>query len=182
MPYDATGEVKLITKDNLSGINKLEIFVGSQQKWGIWEPKFNIGLQKQWFTVDYAYSRQNLNKPIALVQWLNAIHLPGDVWMNIDMQWMSRGNEDNMLTKSTSYVNAKLYKAFCNNQLSVSLEVNDILNKSGRKLTVYNKDVTLYQINKAENRTVWMTLQYNFNTTRDRYRGSGAGQSERERF
>lgn len=182
VPYDATGEVKLITKDNLSGIKKLEIFVGSQQKWGIWEPKFNIGLQKQWFTVNYADSRQNLNKPIALVQWLNAIHLPGDVWMNIDMQWMSRGNEDNMQTKSTSYVNAKLYKAFCNNQLSVSLEVNNIFNKSGRKLTVYNKDVTLYQINKAENRIVWMTLQYNFNTTRDRYRGSGSGQSERERF
>lgn len=182
VPYDATGEVKLITKDNLSDIKKLEFFVGSQQKWGIWEPKFNIGLQKQWFTVDYDGNSQTLNKPIVLVQWLNAIHLPGDVWMNIDMQWMSRGNEDNMQTKSTSYVNAKLYKAFWNKRLGVSLEINDIFNKSGRKLTVYSKDVKLYQINKAENRAVWMTLQYNFNTTRDRYRGSGAGQSEIERF
>lgn len=182
VPYDAMGEVKLITKDNLSGIKKLEIFVGSQQKWGSWEPKVNIGLQKQWFTIDYTGNRLSLNKPIVLVQWFNAIHLPGDIWMNIDMQWMSRGNEDNMLTKSTSHINAKLYKALCKNRLGVSLEVNDIFNKSGRKLTIYNKDVTLYQINKAENRAVWMTLQYNFNSTRDRYRGSGAGQLERKRF
>lgn len=182
VPYDATGEVKLITKDNLSDIKKLEIFVGSQHKWGIWEPKVNVGLEKQWFTVGYEGNCQTLNKPIFLVQWMNAVHLPGDIWMNIDMQWMSRGNEDNMLTKSTSYVNAKLYKAFLNDRLGLSLEVNDIFNKSGRKITVYNKDVTLYQINKAENCTVWLTLQYKFNTTRDRYRGSGAGQSEKERF
>lgn len=108
--------------------------------------------------------------------------MPLDIWMNVDVQWMSKGNEDNMAIKPTSYVNVKLYKAFFNNRFSITFEANDILNKSGRNFTFYNKDVTLFQINKADNRSFQLTFQYNFNTTRDRYRGSGAGQTEKNRF
>lgn len=182
VPYDESGEVKLITKDNLSGIKKLEAFIGSQFQFGFWQPKLNVGVLKQWFMIDFADGRKKLNDPIALVQWQNAIHLPLDIWMNVDVQWMSKGNEDNMAIKPTSYVNVKLYKAFFNNRFSITFEANDILNKSGRNFTFYNKDVTLFQINKADNRSFQLTFQYNFNTTRDRYRGSGAGQTEKNRF
>lgn len=182
VPYDESGEVKLITKDNLSGIKKLEAFIGSQFQFGFWQPKLNVGVLKQWFMIDFVDGQKKLNDPIALVQWQNAIHLPLDIWMNVDVQWMSKGNEDNMTIKPTSYVNAKLYKAFFNNKFSITFEANDIFNKSGRDFTFYNKDVTLFQINKADNRSFQLTLQYNFNTTRDRYRGRGAGLSEKDRF
>lgn len=182
VPYDETDEVKFITKDNFSGINKLEAFIGSQFKFGVWQPKLNVGVAKQWLTIDYADGRKKLNSPIVLVQWQNAVHLPGDIWLNVDMQWMSEGNEGNTFQKSASYLNAKLYKAFYNNKLSLTLEANDIFNKSGRDFTFYNKDVTLYQLNNNDNRSFLLTLQYNFNITRDRYRGSGAGQSEKARF
>ena len=182
VPYDESGEVKLITKDNLSGIKKIEAFIGGQFQFGFWQPKLNVGVLKQWFMVDFVDGRKKLNDPIVLLQWQNAIHLPLDVWMNIDMQWMSKGNEDNMAIKPTSYVNAKLYKAFFDNRLGITFEANDIFNKSGRDFTFYNKDVTLFHINRSDNRSFQFTLQYNFNTTRDRYRGSGAGQAEKNRF
>lgn len=182
VPYDESGEIKLLTMENFSHIKRLEAFIGSQFGFGIWLPKFNIGIVKQWFTVDYGNERKKLNNPIAMVQWQNAIHLPGDIWLNIDMQWMSKGNEGNSLLESSSYLNAKLYKAFCKNRFSVTLEANDIFNKSARDFTFYNKDVTLYQKNLSNNRSFQLTLQYNFNTTRDRYRGRGAGQSEKDRF
>jgi hypothetical protein len=181
-PYDASGEVKLITKENLPGIKKLEMFMGGEFKFGFWQPKLNIGLLKQWFIVAYANGHKRLNDPITFVQWQNAMHLPGDIWMNIDMKWMSGGNEDNMSIKPTADVSAKLYKAFFNNRFSISIEVNDVFNKTRRDLTFYNKDVTLLQFDKTNNRSLQLTLQYNFNATRNRYRGNGAGQSEKERF
>lgn len=182
VPYDEGGEVKLITKDNLPSIKKLEVFVGSHFQFGFWQPKLNVGLLKQWFAIDYTDGCKRLDNPILLAQWQNAIHLPADIWLNMDMQWMSSGNEDNMRIKPTSYVNVKFYKPFFNNRFSVSFEAKDIFNKSGRKLTLYNKDVTLFQINKTDNRLFQLTLQYNFNITRDRYRGNGAGQAEKNRF
>ena len=93
-----------------------------------------------------------------------------------------RGNKENMQLGSFSYVNAKLYKAFCNNRFSVSLEANDVFNKSNRDIMFYNKDVTLWQNSTSDNRALLLTVEYNFNTSRNRYKGKGAGTTEINRF
>lgn len=43
---------------------------------------------------------------------------------------------------------------------------------------MYSNAVQLVQKNFTPGRSVMLTLQYRFNTTRDRYRGTGAGNSE----
>ncbi len=57
-----------------------------------------------------------------------------------------------------------------------------ILNTNNRNFTFYNKDVAIHKVNSNTNRSFMLTLQYTFNTTRDRYRGQGAGHSEISRF
>ena len=181
-PYGDGAEVKLITKDNFPEIQKLQAFVGAQFQMGIWQPKVNVGIMKQWLTIDYINERKSLNNPIGLFQFQNAIHLPYDVWLNVDMQWMTAGNDDNTRQEASSYMNVKFYKAFFRNRFSVTLEANDIFNKGNRNATLLNKDVTVYRCNTNNNRTFMLTLQYSFNSTRDRYRGQGAGTNEMNRF
>lgn len=181
-PYGDDGEVKLVTKDNLPEVQGLQAFVGGQFKAGIWQPRVNVGIMKQWLTIDYSDARKSMGKPVALVQLQNAIHLPYDIWMNVDMQWMSAGNDDNTYQEQSSYLNAKLYKAFFNNRFSLTLEANDIFNKSNRDVTMMSKDVTIQRFSTISNRTFMLTLQYTFNATRDRYRGQGAGKNELNRF
>lgn len=182
VPYGDDGEIKLITKENFPKLQQLEAFVGGQFRLGIWQPKVNAGIIKQWLYIDYNGSRKGLDNPIGLVQFQNAIHLPGDIWLNVDLQWMSAGNGENAKITSTSYLNAKLYKAFFKNSLSVTLEANDIFDKNMRDFTFYNKDVTIYKSHHITNRTFSLTLQYTFNVTRDRYAGKGAGSNEFNRF
>ena len=181
-PYGDDAEVKLITKDNFPEIQKFQAFVGAQFQMGIWQPKVNVGIMKQWLTIDYINERKSLNNPIGLFQFQNAIHLPYDAWLNVDMQWMTAGNDDNTRQEASSYMNVKLYKAFFRNRFSVTLEANDIFNKGNRNATLLNKDVTVYRCNTNNNRTFMLTLQYSFNSTRDRYRGQGAGTNEMNRF
>ena len=95
---------------------------------------------------------------------------------------MSGGNNDNTKQSSSSYFNAKLYKAFFNNRFSVTMEANDIFNKSNRDASLLNKDVTIHKFNTTNNRTFMLTLQYTFNSSRDRYKGQGAGTNEINRF
>ena len=182
MPYGDDGEIKLITKTNFPKISQLEAFVGGQFRLGIWQPKVNVGIIKQWLTIDHDGRRKRLDNPIGLVQWQNAIHLPADVWLNVDLQWMSAGNGENAKVTSTSFVNAKLYKAFFKNSFSITLEANDIFNRNIRDFTFYNKDVTLFKAGHVTNRAFMLTLQYTFNVTKDRYKGKGAGNSELDRF
>ncbi len=181
-PYDENGEMKLLTVVNTPKIQELQVFLGTQFQFGIWQPKVNVGIIKQWFTGEYLDGRKSFNNPWGIVQFQNAIHLPGDIWMNIDMEWNSRGNKENMKLGSSSYLNAKLYKAFCKNRFSAALEANDIFNKSNRAVQFYNKDVMLWQSSTSDNRALLFTLQYNFNTSRNRYKGTGAGNEEMNRF
>ena len=80
------------------------------------------------------------------------------------------------------YVNAKIYKGFFNNAFSITLEAKDLFNTSGNNAMMYNDAVKLVQKNFSPGRSVMFTLQYRFNTTRDRYRGTGAGNNEKSRF
>lgn len=80
------------------------------------------------------------------------------------------------------YVNAKIYKGFSNNAFSITLEAKDLFNTSGNNAMMYNDAVKLVQNNFTPGRSVMLTLQYRFNATRDRYRGTGAGNNEKSRF
>lgn len=181
-PYDENGEIKLITLDNFPKIHTLQAFVGGRFQVGIWQPVVNMGIIKQWLTIDYMGGHKKMNNPIGMIQFQNAIHLPGDIWMNVDLQWMSKGDEDNKHRGSSSYLNCKLYKAFFNKSLGVSIEANDIFNKDIYSVTMQSRDVSTYHLSENLNRSFGITLQYTFNSSRDRYIGRGAGANEKDRF
>ena len=96
---------------------------------------------------------------------------------------MTRSWDNNMKLPNTPwYVNAKIYKGFLNNAVSVTLEAKDLFNASQNDAMMYNDAVKIVQKNYSPGRSVMLTLQYRFNTTRDRYRGTGADNSEKSRF
>lgn len=181
-PYGDTGEVKLMTLDNFPEIHSIRAFIGTSFNVGVWEPRINLGLTKQWFSIDTWQGRKHLNNPQGMIQWQNAIHLPYDIWLNVDMAWESAGNDRNMYRKSCSYMNAKLYKAFFNNSFSVSIEANDIFDKRNYGVTTFSRDITRYVCVTDLSRSFYLTLQYTFNSSRDRYKGRGAGSNEKNRF
>ena len=181
-PYGESGEVKLMTLDNFPEMHSIRAFIGTSFNVGIWEPRINLGLTKQWFAIDTWKGRRHLNNPQGMIQWQNAIHLPYDIWLNVDMAWESAGNDRNMYRKSCSYMNAKLYKAFFNNSFSVSFEANDIFNKRNYGVTLFSRDISRYVCVTDLSRSFYLTLQYTFNSSRDRYKGRGAGANEKNRF
>lgn len=182
-PFGTDGEATIIRTANLDHRHYLQAFVGGQFKVGAWQPRVNVGVMKQWLTLPVNGKPVKMNTPGFLFQWQNAIHLPFDIWLNVDAQLMTSSWDYNMkLTNTPAYVNAKIYKGFHNNAFSVTLEAKDLFNSSQKDAMMYNDAVQIVQKNFSPGRSVMLTLQYRFNTTRDRYRGTGAGNSEKSRF
>lgn len=181
-PYNNDGEISILTYENFKKKHFLQAFIGGQFKFGAWQPRINAGMFTQWFDIVVNGKDKSMNKPIGILQWQNAIHLPMDIWLNIDYQWTTSGNDRNIYISSFSYVNAKLYKDFCEKKFSLTLEARDIFNGSRKNVTLHNNAVTMFQKNFSDMRCVTFTLQYNFNVTRERYRGTGAGNMEKKRF
>lgn len=182
-PYGADGEATIIRTANLDHRHYLQAFVGAQFKVGVWSPRVNIGMMKQWLTLPVDGKPMKMNAPGFLFQWQNAVHLPFHIWLNVDAQLMTHTWDNNMKLSNTPwYVNAKIYKGFFNNVFSITLEAKDLFNTSQNDALMYSDAVQIVQKNFSPGRSVMLTLQYRFNTSRDRYRGTGAGNSEKSRF
>ena len=182
-PYGTEGEATIIRMANLDHRHYFQVFVGGQFKVGVWQPRVNAGVMKQWLTLPVDGKPMKMNTPGFMFQWQNAVYLPFDIWLNVDAQLMTRSWDNNMKLSNTPwYVNAKIYKGFFNNAFSVTLEAKDLFSTSQHDAMMYNDVVKIVQKNYSPGRSVMLTLQYRFNTTRDRYRGTGAGNSEKSRF
>lgn len=182
-PYGADGEATIIRTANLDHRHYLQAFFGGQFSVGVWQPRVNVGVMKQWLTLPVDGKSMKMNTPGFLFQWQNAIHLPLDIWLNVDAQLMTSSWDNNMKQSNTPwYVNAKIYKGFFNNAFGVTFEAKDLFNTSQNDAQMYSDAVKIVQKNFSPGRSVMLTLQYRFNTTRDRYRGTGAGNSEKSRF
>ncbi len=182
-PYGADGEATIIRTANLDHRHYFQAFAGGQFNVGVWQPRVNVGVMKQWLTLPVHGEPMSMNTHGFLFQWQNVVHLPFDIWLNVDAQLMTPSWDNNMKLSNTPwYVNAKLYKGFLKNAFSVTLDVKDLFNSSQKDAVMYNDAVRIVQKNFSSGRSVMLTLQYRFNTTRDRYRGAGAGNSEKSRF
>lgn len=182
-PYGINGEATIIRTANLDSRHHFQAFVGGQFRFGVWQPRVNAGVTKQWLTLPVNGEPMDMNTPGFIFQWQNAIHLPFDMWLNVDAQLMTHTWDNNMKIINTPwYVNAKIYKGFLNNSFSITLEAKDLFDSAQNNLTMYSNTLQIAQENFSPGRSVMLTLQYRFNTTRDRYRGTGAGNSEKTRF
>ena len=182
-PYGTDGEATIIRTANLDHRHYFQAFAGDQFKLGVWQPRVNVGVMKQWLTLPVDGKPLNMNTPGFMFQWQNAVRLPFDIWLNVDAQLTIPSWDNNMkLTSTPWHINAKIYKGFFNNAFSVTLEAKDLFDSARHDATMYNDAVRIVLKNFSTGRSVMLMLQYRFNTTRDRYRGTGAGNSEKSRL
>ena len=182
-PYGADGEATIIRTANLDHRHYFQAFAGGHFKLGVWQPRVNVGVMKQWLTLPVDGKPLNMNTPGFMFQWQNAVRLPFDIWLNVDAQLTTPSWDNNMkLTSTPWHINAKIYKGFFNNAFSVTLEAKDLFDSARHDATMYNDAVRIVLKNFSTGRSVMLMLQYRFNTTRNRYRGTGAGNSEESRF
>ncbi len=182
-PFGLDEEATIIRTANLDRRHYLQAFVGGNFQIGAWQPVVNVGVMKQWLTLPVNGEPFKMETPGFMFQWQNALHLPLDIWLNIDGQLMTPTWDSNIkLTNTPWYINAKIYKGFFDNRFSITVEAKDLFDSAKKDARMCSNAVQIRQKNFSPGRSVIFTLQYRFNTTRDRYRGTGAGAAEKSRF
>ncbi|APW32482.1 carboxypeptidase [Prevotella intermedia ATCC 25611 = DSM 20706] len=150
---------------------------------GIWSPQLTLFCQKQWFDIERLGSKFDLNKPIWGIKWNNSFEFRHDWTAEAFLQINSKGiTENTELIRSTSAFNFSVRKAFLNDRLSVTVGVNDLFNRSANQSLLYTNNLSIEIKQEFDSRDFYVTLRYKFNTARSKYKGTGAGQSERNRF
>lgn len=158
-------------------------FLSASPKIGCWSPMLSVGIQKQWLTVDYFREQKTLNNPIYTASFNNTWELPLSFMISLDSYIQSAGASQNIYSeKPYGYVNLSVRKSFLNETLSVELRGNDIFNTNKISYSLYSSDYYLYQKSNWDRQEVAVTVRYKFNAAKSKYKGTGAGDSQKNRM
>ena len=168
---------------NFKRFPALTLSITAAPRMGVWSPQLILFCQKQWFDIERLGSKLDLSKPIWGILWNNTFDFKDNWIAETRLKVTSKGiTENSELTRNNCAFNFSVRKAFLNDRLSVTVGVNDLFNRSANQLLLYTNNLSIDTKQEFDSREFYVTLRYKFNTARSKYKGTGAGESERKRF
>ena len=175
--------ITMVNHKNLKSVKSTTAYVSFAPKFGFWSPQANLAMLKQWFTLHTDVESYSLKRPIFMVNFNNAFSLPYGIVFNVDYRYQSKGNVQNVfMAKEQHVLDVSISKSFWQDALTLELQGNDLLYKNWDADLLYNQKMTLLQVARRGTRNFNLTIRYKFNTTRSKYKGTGAGNSEIKRL
>ena len=182
----------MIKRVNLKDpVRNLAVFLSANPTFGIWSPNWTVGGQKYWNTMEFDDPRsetgkvkETYTKPIFFIDLNNAFRLPHRWQLEANMSIMTKGDVINFRMQSASY-NLGFVVQKCwlkNDALYLRASISDVLQRSSQAI---HMDCGGYQMTEnavRSNHRLNISLRYTFNASKSKYKGTGAGKSERQRM
>lgn len=180
--YGDDPEIALLQKQNAKSYHELTGMINISPTFGKYHPVLMAGIMAQFFDTEFCGQTIKLDNPIGILRFNNALNLPFDTWLNLDFSWRSEGNAENMYLEDTWQCDLGLYKSFDNDRWNIKLQCNDLFNTANNGMILHS-DIREITIKKGLNtRNFSITLRYNFNVTKSKYKGTGAGENQKSRL
>lgn len=181
--YPGNSDVTLLTMVNMPRFNSYGAYINwSPTFFDCWHPSLMAGFQGQDFKITHAGKIMKLNRPLVTFRFDNAIHLLWDIWLNVDFSARTSGNGDNYYLKPYWQCNLGLYKSLDNDRWSVKLQLNDVFDTWRQDIISYDALSSISAKKIYDTRDLSVTIRYNFNSARSRYKGRGAGNTDKDRL
>lgn len=175
--------ITITSRKNVKSLKSMMVYVSAAPKIGIWAPQINFGMLKPWFTLHTDVASYTLNRPIFLGNFNNAFSLPCGIVLSVDYRYQSKGNTQNVyLAREQHVLDVAVSKSFFHDALTLEVAGHDLFYKNWDADLLYNQKMELLQLAKRGTRELQLTLRYKFNTTRSKYKGTGAGNAEMNRL
>lgn len=178
--YKDNPAIGLLKPVNGKAYNHVEASVNLCPSFGIWHPSFTASVTKQWLDMD-AHDGKISNNPMAVFNFNNTFNtkLAMLTWM---MSYTTKGYERNIyLYKPKFCTNVSVYKSFLKDRLSFDLFIYDLFGHISHMSAHYGKMKDLI-VDGLSSSKVSLTVRYKFNTARSKYKGTGAGESQKNRM
>lgn len=181
-PYKDSEDIYLYTCKNISFIRYFSAMLGyNGNLCDKLRLQLSTGMNKQWFTRDFCGEPMSFNKPTFTVNCLLTIKLPYGINFMPMYTFNSRGFSDNFYTYGYNHLGFIINKSF-DKGWRVSIEATDLLNDLKQSGISYDS----WRMSKSKElmnaRRVEISVQYNLNPKKGRYKGKNAGKDARNRI
>ena len=152
-------------------------------KFGIWQPQATINLSCYDSDLEAIGINNDWKGPYWYFILDNNLTLPKGWFINLQGTYVPKFKQNAADKKAIGVVDFRLSKSFLkDNALSVTLTANDIFHTQHNAMTAYSIGTSTTFTEYYDHQRVGVTLSYKFNATKSKYKGTGAGQSEKNRL
>lgn len=179
--YKDNAAIGLMRMINGKSYNNVTSTLNLQPTFGIWHPMLSAMVEKQWFELETRDGRY-LNKPVAMFRFNNTFDTKWAMF-SVMMTYITKGYEENhYIYKPMFNTDLSIYKGFLKDCLTFQLYVNDVFGTNdSHTIGKYGKlKETIFD--EFSTSKISLTVRYKFNTTRSKYKGTGAGDSQKNRM
>ena len=179
--YKDDPRMSLLRWENMSSYNSLMTAVAMSPKIGIWSPTFEVDLYKQWYKMTIVGGGQ-LRRPIVKFMFDNTLDTKFATF-SISMRASTTGDSNTERVRRGSFTtDMSVQRQLLNRQLTLQFYVSDVFHTGGPHFTSYSGTMYASAFDFKAQTTFSLNVRYAFNVGRNKYRGTGAGQSQRSRM
>lgn len=173
--------IALLTMQNTPAYDKLVAAFNVSPTIGCWTPQLGLAIQKQWYEGETPWGKTKFNKPIGSITFRNNFKLPKGFLLDVNGSYTTKGYQNNIYLADDMFdMNASLSKNFMKEKLTLQLQAYNMLNP--KQVAMVYSGIRVLQNIQTTHRQVSLTVRYKFNTTRSKYKGTGAGESQKNRM
>ena len=182
-------KVNFVTYLNYDHADWLTVTLGAQKNVKLcdritWTPQYNMSLMKPWVKSLFNGQEKSFSHPMLTLQLGNIVMLPHDWLIQADFNMHTHGNTgSNIWVDCTNpMLSLSVSKDFFQRRLNVKLTGNDLFNGGINHVMLYSNRMMYRKMEDNDSRCIQLALRYRFNVTPSKYKGTGAGNSEKNRL
>ncbi len=179
--YKDNATIGLMRMINGNSYNDVTTSLTLQPTFGLWHPMLSAMVEKQWFELE-TRDGKNLNKPVAEFKLNNTFDTKWAMF-SVMMTYITKGYEENLyIYKPMFNTDLSIYKGFLKDRLTFQLYVSDVFGTNDSHIIGKYGKLKEIIFDEFSTSKISLTVRYKFNTTRSKYKGTGAGESQKNRM
>ncbi len=182
-------KVNLVTHKNYDHADWITITLGAQKNVKLghevtWTPQYNISLMKPWLKAEFLGEQKSFNRPMLSLQLGNIVTLPHDWLVQADFNVHTHGDTGSNANFDCTnpILSLGVSKDFFKRRLNIKLSGNDLFNGAINRFTLYSNRMMFRKMEDNDSRSIQLSIRYRFNVTPSKYKGTGAGNAEKNRL
>lgn len=191
-PYGDEGVVLVKPSNIETPFRMMAAYVNLAPTVGPWNINYTLGILPQWLTINAPDPREASgirvttfnNKPIFFAQLFNTVTVNGGWQFELGGVFMSPGYSRNLYMSNWNInLTAAVQKTLLRDgSLVLRLEGEDLTRTAHFNAYSDFGSHTIMQTNMMDTQKVKLSVRYNFNTAKSKYRGTGAGAESKARM
>ena len=176
--YNHADRINVVRPINLPNYNSFQLVAVQQLDFGFWHPMLQGVMYVQ--TLKYGNPIRKYWKPLYTLSLNNRFDLPGGIYAYLNVYGLGTGNQDVIYSRGAWQASITLNKSWKN--WTFTLFANDLFNTWRQRFDTITNGIEYSSNIKGGSRSISLSLRYELNKAKGKYKGKTSRQDEIDRL